>query len=70
MPSNKEGYMKSYYEANKDKLKQHALAKSKEVVHCDTCNRNVKRGSLASHKKTAIHQALLNPRIQQVQHAQ
>jgi hypothetical protein len=57
MPSNKEGYMKNYYEANKDKIKHHVLEKSKEQVHCDICNRDIKRGSLASHKKTAIHQA-------------
>ena len=46
MPSNKEGYMKLYYQKNRDKML--------EKIECQSCGKIMMRGNISAHMKTKI----------------
>ena len=50
MPSNKEGYMKLYYQKNRDKMFNNML----EKVECQSCGKIMMRGNISAHMKTKI----------------
>ena len=50
MPSNKEGYMKLYYQNNRDKLFNNML----EKIECQSCCKITMRGNIIAHIKTKI----------------
>ena len=50
MPSNKEGYMKLYYQKNRDKMFNNML----EKIECQNCGKIMMRGNISAHMKTKI----------------
>ena len=48
MPTNKEGYMKSYYQKNRDIL----LGRMSERIECRSCGDYITRGNMSAHVKT------------------
>ena len=50
MPSNKEGYMKLYYQKNRDKMFINML----EKIECQNCGKIMMRGNISAHMKTKI----------------
>ena len=50
MPSNKEGYMKLYYQKNRDKMFNNML----EKIECQNCGKIMMRGNTSAHMKTKI----------------
>ena len=50
MPSNKEGYMKLYYQKNRDKMFNNML----EKIECQSCGIIMTRGNISAHMKTRI----------------
>ena len=50
MPSNKEGYMKLYYQKNRDKMFNNML----EKIDCQCCGKIMMRGNISAHMKTKI----------------
>ena len=50
MPSNKEGYMKLYYQKNRDKMFNNML----EKIECQSCGKIMMRGIISAHMKTKI----------------
>ena len=50
MPSNKEGYMKLYYQKNRDKMFNNML----EKIECQSCGKIMMRGNISAHMKTKI----------------
>ena len=48
MPTNKEGYMKSYYQKNHDIL----LGRMSERIECRSCGDYITRGNMSAHVKT------------------
>ena len=50
MPSNKEGYMKLYYQKNRDKMFNNML----EKIVCQSCGKIMMRGNISAHMKTKI----------------
>ena len=50
MPSNKEGYMKLYYQKNRDKMFSNML----EKIDCQSCGTIMMRGNNSAHTKTKI----------------
>ena len=51
MPSNKEGYMKLYYQKNRDKMFNNML----EKIECQSCGKIMMRGNISAHMKTKIY---------------
>ena len=47
MPTNKEGYMKSYYQMNHDIL----LGRMSERIECCSCGDYITRGNMSAHMK-------------------
>jgi len=56
-------YQKTYYEMNKERL----LKRQREKVRCE-CGRIVSRGTLASHKKTKLHERKLEERLSMIKY--
>ena len=50
MPSNKEGYMKLYYQKNREKMLNNML----EKIECQSCGKIMMRGNISAHMKTKI----------------
>ena len=50
MPSNKKGYMKLYYQKNRDKMFNNML----EKIECQSCGKIMMRGNISAHMKTKI----------------
>ena len=50
MPSNKEGYMKLYYQKNREKMFNNML----EKIECQRCGKIMMRGNISAHMKTKI----------------
>ena len=50
MPSNKEGYMKLYYQKNRDKMLNNML----EKIECQSCGKIMMRGNISAHMKTKV----------------
>ena len=50
MPSNKEGYMKLYYQKKREKLLNNML----EKIECQSCGKIMMRGKISAHMKTKI----------------
>ena len=50
MPSNKEGYMKLYYQKNREKMLNNML----EKIECQSCGNIMMRGNISAHMKTKI----------------
>ena len=50
MPSNKEGYMKLYYQKNRDKMFSNML----EKIDCQSCGNIMMRGNISAHMKSKI----------------
>ena len=50
MPSNKEGYMKLYYQKNRDKMFNNML----EKIGYQGCGKIMMRGNISAHMKTKI----------------
>ena len=51
MPSNKDGYMKEYYEQHKATLK----ARSLSDVRCECCDKTIKYAKMNMHKRSKNH---------------
>ena len=50
MPSNKEGYMKLYYQKNRDKMLNNML----EKIECQNCKEKVINGNYKRHMNSKI----------------
>ena len=50
MPSNKEGYMKLYYQRNRANMFNNVL----EKIECQSCGKIMMRGNISAHMKTKI----------------
>ena len=53
--TNKDGYMKDYYEKHKNHIKSQARKKAKEDFHCDICKKTMKYSVKSRHIKTTTH---------------
>ena len=52
-------YYKNYYEQHKEKMKRQITEKLCEKVLCE-CGKEIMRGYLKKHTKTALHNKLMN----------
>ena len=63
MPTNIPDYNKKYYADHKDLMKAQIKTTSDKLVECTACNKQIKKGSMAAHKLTKIHNYIISQAV-------